>query len=278
MAISLEAFAPVISPGAAHELAAHLVFVDVRWYLDGRSGLDAYRSGHIANARFLDLDRALATKGNPEQGRHPLPAPEDFANALGAIGIGDDDVVVAYDDTGGGTAGRLVWMLRSIGQSAAILDGGMAVWPEPLVRDVPIIDPVARSIRPWPHSILRDLADLDGLDERAVVVDARASERYRGDVEPVDPRAGHIPVAKSLPWTELLADDGTLRDAAAIAARFSELGIEDANQLVASCGSGVTACMLLVAAEYAGLGTGRLFVPSFSGWSESVTRQVAIGS
>jgi thiosulfate/3-mercaptopyruvate sulfurtransferase len=110
------------------------------------------------------------------------------------------------------------------------------------------------------------------------VLDARAGERYRGDIEPVDPRAGHIPIAKSLPWTELLAKDGTLLEPAQITSRFSALGVDDAEQLVASCGSGVTACMLLVAAEYAGLGSGRLFVPSFSGWSEDSKRAVSVGA
>lgn len=268
---------PVVSAKEVQTDREAFVIIDVRWYLDGRSGLDAYRSAHIRGARFLDLNRTLAAKGAPIDGRHPLPSPEAFAVALGAIGIRDDEHVIAYDDTGGGTAARLVWMLRSIGQSAAILNGGMASWDEPLTDEVANGDPVARSIHPWPDTMLIELGDLDDLQAGTVVLDARAKERYRGDFEPVDPRAGHIPVARNLPWTELLGSDGALLEAHQVARRFADAGIDSASQLVASCGSGVTACMLLVAAEYAGLGRGRLFVPSFSGWSEDAGREVAVG-
>ena len=269
---------PVISSAEVQSAPDAFVIVDVRWYLDGRSGLDAYRAGHIQGARFVDLNRSLAEQQGGMRGRHPLPSPEAFAVALGAIGVGDDHYVVAYDDTGGGTAGRLVWMLRSIGQAAAILDGGLSNWNEPLVTDVSNVTPVARTVRQWPTTLLGDLSSLDALEPDAVVLDARAPERYRGDFEPVDPRAGHIPIAKNLPWTDLLSPGGTLMPKDEIVRRFAEIGVDAASQLVASCGSGVTACMLLVAAEYAGLGRGRLFVPSFSGWSKDPTRAVALGS
>jgi thiosulfate/3-mercaptopyruvate sulfurtransferase len=122
--------------------------------------------------------------------------------------------------------------------------------------------------------MLENLENLDQLEAATVLLDARASERYSGLVEPVDPRPGHIPGAVNLPWTTLLEADGTLADAAALRQAFAKLGLSNADDLVASCGSGVTACMLLIAAEHAGLGRGRLFVPSFSGWSSS-TRDVA---
>jgi thiosulfate/3-mercaptopyruvate sulfurtransferase len=255
---------PVVAAEAvARDPDAHRI-VDVRWYLDGRSGREAYLAGHIPGAVFCDLDAALAGRGEPTAGRHPLPTPRAFAAALGSLGIGTDDTVVAYDDTGGGTAGRLVWMLRAIGQNAAILDGGLGAWSGPLSSSETAPLPVTRA----------DLADLDSLEGSAVVLDARAPERYTGAVEPVDRRAGHIPGASNLPWTTLLSSDGKLAPSETVRADFAKAGVTSAKDLVASCGSGVTACMLLIAAEYAGLGVGRLFVPSFSGWSAS-TRDVA---
>jgi thiosulfate/3-mercaptopyruvate sulfurtransferase len=248
--------------------------VDVRWYLDGRSGRAAFESGHLPGAVFCDLDTVLASHGEPTAGRHPLPDPAAFAAALGTLGIGDDDAVIAYDDTGGGTAGRLVWMLRAIGQHAAILDGGLAAWQGPLATTEDSPTAVARSVVAWPATLLEELGDLDSLGSSSVVLDARAPERYSGAVEPVDPRPGHIPMAKNLPWFSLLGDDGRLSPGETVRTAFRDVGIEHADDLVASCGSGVTACMLLIAAEHAGLGTGRLFVPSFSGWSSS-TRAVA---
>jgi thiosulfate/3-mercaptopyruvate sulfurtransferase len=265
---------PVIS---AEELAAEpdaFRIVDVRWYLDGRSGRDAFFGGHLPGAVFCDLDAVLAAHGDPTSGRHPLPSPSAFAAALGSLGINESERVVAYDDTGGGTAGRLVWMLRAIGQPAAILDGGLAAWIGPLSTTEDTPAPTARSILPWPATMLEALEDLDTLETSAVVLDARAPERYSGLVEPVDPRPGHIPGAVNLPWTTLLGADGKLAEETALRQVFAEHGLSSADDLVASCGSGVTACMLLIAAEHAGLGSGRLFVPSFSGWSSS-TRDVA---
>jgi thiosulfate/3-mercaptopyruvate sulfurtransferase len=260
---------PVISVEALERDAGAVRIVDVRWYLDGRSGRDAFVAGHIPGAVFCDLDTVLAGHGAPTAGRHPLPSPAAFASALGALGIAVNDTVVAYDDTGGGTAGRLVWMLRAIGQPAAILDGGLAAWHGPRSGLEAAPTAVAREAIAWPPTLLEDLADLDALPSSAVVLDARAPERYSGAFEPVDPRAGHIPGASNLPWTSLLGDDGRLASAEALQAAFRQAGIERADDLVASCGSGVTACMLLIAAEHAGLGRGRLFVPSFSGWSSS---------
>jgi thiosulfate/3-mercaptopyruvate sulfurtransferase len=216
----------------------------------------------------------LAGDGDPTAGRHPLPSPEAFAAGLGALGITAEDNVVAYDDTGGGTAGRLVWMLRAIGQRAAILDGGLAAWSGARSRTDALPVRVTRAPVAWPATMLQQVDDLDALEASAVVLDARAPERYSGAVEPVDPRAGHIPVASNLPWTTLLGTDGRLAPTDDLRADFAKAGISSATDLVASCGSGVTACMLLIAAEHAGLGSGRLFVPSFSGWSSS-TRDVA---
>jgi thiosulfate/3-mercaptopyruvate sulfurtransferase len=241
----------------------------VRWYLDGRSGHDAFHAGHIPGAVFCDLDVVLASHKEPTSGRHPLPSPSAFAAALGSLGVKESDFVVAYDDTGGGTAGRLVWMLRAIGQPAAILDGGLGAWTGALSTIDEVREPVARSVSPWPPTMLEHLEDLDDLEASTVVLDARAVERYTGLVEPVDPRPGHIPGVRNLPWMSLLDADGKLADEAELREAFANFGVSSAGDLVASCGSGVTACMLLIAAEQAGLGSGRLYVPSFSGWSSS---------
>jgi thiosulfate/3-mercaptopyruvate sulfurtransferase len=265
---------PVISAEEVERDPAAYRIVDVRWYLDGRSGHEAFGAGHIPGAIFCDLDVVLAEHRDPTAGRHPLPAPAAFATALGSLGIEESDRVVAYDDTGGGTAGRLVWMLRAIGQPAAILDGGLAAWAGALSTTEDAQAPVVRPTYAWPPAMLEDLGDLDQLEASTVVLDARAPERYSGLVEPVDPRPGHIPAASNLPWTSLLDADGKLAGAAELRQAFADHGLKSADDLVASCGSGVTACMLLIAAEHAGLGTGRLFVPSFSGWSSS-TRDVA---
>jgi thiosulfate/3-mercaptopyruvate sulfurtransferase len=265
---------PVVSAEEVDRDPGAFRIVDVRWYLDGRSGRDAFQAGHVPGAVFCDLDVVLASHGEPTAGRHPLPSPEAFAAGIGSLGIAAGDSVVAYDDTGGGTAGRLVWMLRAIGQPAAILDGGLGAWSGQLSKTETAPASVARPAIAWPTTMLEDLEDLDSLETSAVVLDARAPERYTGAVEPIDPRGGHIPSASNLPWTTLLGSGGKLAPATELRADFAKVGVTSADDLVASCGSGVTACMLLIAAEYAGLGRGRLFVPSFSGWSSS-TRDVA---
>ena len=263
-------------------LAAHherVVMADARWYLDGRSGRAAYEAGHVPCAVFVDLDAALSARGDPRDGRHPLPAPRAFAEALGAVGIGDDTSVVAYDDAGGAVAGRLVWMLRAQGTPAALLDGGLRSFTGPLETGPGAPrSPVARAARAWPEALVAAADQVATPGDATVVLDARSPERYRGDVEPVDPRAGHIPGARNLPVGRVL-DPATLRlaDPTALRQRFAEAGVTETSDVIASCGSGVSACILLIALEHAGLGRGRLFVPSFSGWSSDPERPVAAG-
>src|SRR4051812_7235860 len=174
-----------------------LVIADVRWYLDGRSGRDAYEAGHIPGAVFVDLETVLAADPSTGAGRHPLPDPGVFAGGLGRLGIADDAFVVAYDDAGGAVAARLWWMLRAVGQEAAVLDGGIASWTGS-VETGPGTDrsTVARTPKPWPPNAIVSADDVAAVSEGRVpgvrLVDARAPERYQGDVEPVDPRAGHI--------------------------------------------------------------------------------------
>lgn len=258
---------------------AELVVVDVRSYLDGRSGREAYLAGHIAGAVFVDLESDLAGPlDDPRAGRHPLPTPEHFAAAMSRLGIGAHDLVVAYDDTGGMTAGRLVVMLRSIGCSAALLDGGIAAWPEPLETG-PVERPsISFEPRRWPDRFITSAdALVDAQAAGALVVDARAADRYRGEPNPLDKRLGHIPGAVNLPWGDVVVG-GRLRPADELRALASERGIGADTEVIASCGSGVSACLDLLALEAAGLPPGRLFVPSWSGWAADGDRIAAMGA
>lgn len=255
------------------------VLADVRWYLDGRSGRDAYEKGHLPGAVFVDLDRALAAEPGPAVGRHPLPTPEVFAEAMSAVGIGDETTVIAYDDAGGVVAARLVWMLRATGHDAALLDGGLGAWPGPLDTGEATTEPAHLTPRPWPGDLL---ADVDATADAAangttVVVDARDADRYRGDREPVDPRAGHIPGAHNIPVRGNVGLDGAFLPVEELRARFAQAGITDAADVISYCGSGVNACHNLLALEHAGLGVGRLFPGSWSQYSSDPARPVATG-
>jgi thiosulfate/3-mercaptopyruvate sulfurtransferase len=265
---------PIVS---ASWLADHLddvVVADVRWYLDGRSGRAAYDGGHLPGAIWIDLDGVLADPADPLRGRHPLPSPERFAAALGALGIGADRQVVAYDDAGGASAARLVWLLRRIGQPAALLDGGLTSWSGPLSTEAPSRASVARAPRPWPPDAI---VDADRAATAPVLLDARAAERYRGEVEPVDPRAGHIPGARSMPLGDNLDADGRFRPPGVLRERFATAGVHtDGPTAVVYCGSGVTACHVLLALEAAGL-PGRLYAGSWSQWSNDPSRPAVTG-
>ncbi|HKA03965.1 MAG TPA: sulfurtransferase [Acidimicrobiales bacterium] len=263
-------------------LADHLggvVLADVRWYLDGRDGRAAYESGHIPSAVFVDLDADLSGPGDPTDGRHPLPSPGQFAAAMGRLGIGTDDTVVAYDDSGGGTAGRFVWMLRVTGHDAALLDGGLPAWPGQLETGPSPSRPMAPFVaRPWPAAAL---ADADGTADAAktgAVLDARSIDRFRGENETIDRRPGHIPGARSAHWTANLDPvTGRFLPPSALRARFEALGVRAGREIVAYCGSGVSACANLVALERAGFAGARLYVPSWSGWSADPDRAAATG-
>jgi thiosulfate/3-mercaptopyruvate sulfurtransferase len=257
-----------------------VIVADVRWYLDGRDGRAAFEEDHIAGAIFVDLNTDLSGLGRATDGRHPLPSPEGFAVNLGRLGIGEHDTVVAYDDSGGGTAGRLVWMLRSLGRNAALLDGGLKTWrgeraTGPAVQREQTKVPTVR----WPAD---KLASMDDIAKHAgsslTVLDARSAERYRGENEPVEARAGHIPGAVSAPWNQNLDPaTGRFLSAETLRARFIALGVSDGDEVAGSCGSGVSTCANLIALEIAGFTNTKLFVPSFSGWAADPNRPVATG-
>ena len=266
---------PVVDPAWLRVHGAGVVSADVRWYLDGRSGRAAYDAGHLPGAVFVDLDRWLAAPAGPAVGRHPLPDPEVFAEGMAALGIGDGDTVVAYDDAGGVVAARLVWMLRVTGHEAALLDGGLAAWDGGLEQAAPVRAPAVFTARPWPAERLAD-AD-DALDPGAVVLDARDPERYRGDREPVDPQAGHVPGAVNVPCRANLDGSGRLLPAEELRRTFAAAGVTADSDVVSYCGSGVTACHTLLALEVAGLSPGRLYAGSWSQYSADPDRPVAVG-
>lgn len=267
---------PIVDVQWWRERQDTVVLADVRWYLDGRSGLEAYRAGHLPGAVFVDLDRWLASHGDPSRGRHPLPEPEVFAEGMAQLGIGDDSVVVAYDDQGGVTAARLVWMLRSTGHEAALLDGGIAAYDGPLETTAPDTRRATFAVRPWPVERLADIEEAAGSGE-VVVLDARDPARYRGETEPVDPRAGHIPGARNLPARGHLDESGRFLPVETLRERFTAVGVHEGADVISYCGSGVTACHSLLALERAGLGQGRLYPGSWSEYSSQPGREVATG-
>lgn len=267
------------------ESSIDTVIADVRWYLDGRDARAAHESGHVPGAVFVDVDTDLSSHADAIDGRHPFPSPDEFARAMSRLGIGDESWVIAYDDTGGMTAGRLVVMLRMLGRRAAVLDGGLAAWTEHHgdgLETGTVTRPSASfTTTPWPTERFATFADLDRFVERdpsdrTVVLDARPPARFRGDVAAVDPRPGHVPGAYNSPWESLL-QDGHLRARDELIAHYSALCVDVADDVIASCGSGVSACLNVLAMEHAGLRTPRLFVASWSGWSSDPGRPSELG-
>lgn len=257
------------------------VVVDVRWYLDGRDGHHAYEQGHLPGALWVDLDHDLAAHGLPAtEGRHPLPTPEHFAAVMGRLGISRSSTVVAYDDTGGLTAGRLVLMLRWLGVDAAVLNGGLTTWVaggNP-VEVGPGRTPTPATFEPAPWPAHR-LATTDAVADlgHSVLIDARARERFTGEGALPIERPGHIPGARSAPWATVLDTDGKVKGLGQLRAHFGALGIDGTVDVVASCGSGVSACMNVLALEHCGLGPARLYVASWSGWSADPEREAVVG-
>lgn len=235
----------------------------------------AFMEGHIPGAVLIDLDAVLADPPAPVVGRHPLPTPDAFARALGQAGIGNDATVVAYDDAGGGLAGRLVWMLRMIGQSAALLDGGLSSWTGALQHEAVTNEPVEREVVPWPADRLADSNDVAAhIEAGGTVVDSRSRERYLGETEPIDDVAGHVPGAINIPFTGNLDETGGFLPPDELASRFADLTDPDP---IVYCGSGVTACHNALAMEAVGHTPPRVYVGSWSGWSTEPGRVIAVG-
>jgi len=257
------------------------VLLDVRWRLGGPPGVDSYRTGHLPRAVFLDLDCDLAGPPGPA-GRHPLPGTGEFQAAMRRAGVSGGATVVVYDEADATVAARAWWLLRYFGHpDCRILDGGFRAWAaaggQVATGDG---DPpgggdfTARA----GHMPLLDAEAAASLARRGALLDARARERYRGEIEPVDPVAGHIPGALSAPTTANVAPDGRFLPAAGLRARFAALGagLAEAGLVGTYCGSGVTAAHEVLALELAGI-PASLYVGSWSNWVADPRRPVATG-
>jgi thiosulfate/3-mercaptopyruvate sulfurtransferase len=260
-----EGFGPLVGPEWLHEHLGEpdLRVIDFRWYLLGKKGRDAYLAGHIPGAFFVELDDVTGEGG----GRHPLPTAAQFDQAMRRAGVGRETRVVAYDDVGGSVAARLWFLLRWFGHGAqAVLDGGVQAWAGPLEEGELEVARGDFESRPPDRSRILDFDAVAAL-KGAPLLDSRAGERYRGETEPIDPKAGHIPGARSAPFSGNLREDGRFKSSEELRKRFGELGVEGGEEVVVYCGSGVNACHNLLALELAGITDGRLYAGSWSDWS-----------
>ena len=253
---------PLISVDELLRIQDDVVLCDIRWDLTNPDkGRSTYETGHVPGAVFVDLDRDLS--GPPgDTGRHPLPEPGEFASTLSSLGVGPDTHVVVYDDVGGRIAARMWWMMRAIGHARVqVLDGGYQAWVD-AGQDIGV-GTVTAALAHYPEPEgFSGVVSHDQIGDR-LVVDARAGERYRGELEPVDPKAGHIPGAVNIPTELNLADDGRFLLGTDLAGIYAEVP----DGAVVSCGSGVTACHDALAMVLAGRPMPSVYVGSFSEWS-----------
>jgi thiosulfate/3-mercaptopyruvate sulfurtransferase len=242
--------------------------------------LERYLAGHLPGAVYVDLDADLAEHGAPTDGRHPLPRVEDLQASARRWGINDGDTVIVYDDFKNLSSARAWWLLRFAGHAdVRVLDGSLRAWTasgRPLEQGN--VDPTPGTVTlSYGHLPVLSIDEAAALPASGILLDARASERYRGDVEPIDPRAGHIPGALSAPTADNVGDDGRFLDPAALRARFADLGVTDNIALGVYCGSGVTAAHDALALTLAGFEPA-LYPGSWSQWSNTLDRPVAVGS
>jgi thiosulfate/3-mercaptopyruvate sulfurtransferase len=274
---------------SSDDLTPHLadprwVVMDCRFVLaEPAAGERAYRQGHIPGAHYAHLERDLSARVTVDSGRHPMPDKERLAATLGAWGISPANQVIVYDDAGGAMAARLWWLLRWMGHSGvAVLDGGWGQWLQE-GRAVSLeVSPRAEAAfemqRPLVEWISSAALQDAMLHQTVQVLDARAAERFRGDVEPIDAAAGHVPGATNRPFQCNLATDSRFLPAAELRRQFTALlGPIAPQQVVHMCGSGVTACHNLLAMEHAGLSGSRLYPGSWSEWIRDPSRPVATG-
>lgn len=272
----------LISAEQLHDLlgAPDLVIVDTRFDLaHPHKGRRDYEAGHIPGAFYLFLEPDLVAPQTEHGGRHPLPDLGVFVNTVERAGISNSSQVVVYDSAAGMIAGRFWWMLKYLGHDAVqVLNGGYPAWTEagyPVSRELPLPAPgsFTPTLRP---EMLADMDDVKraAVDPRALLIDARAAERFRGEVEPLDKRAGHIPSAKNYPFADNL-ENGLYKSPEALRARFAE--VEAADEVIVYCGSGVSAPHNLIALFEAGIENARLYVGSWSDWSSYDDNPVATG-
>lgn len=261
----------VVSPKWLHEHLENVqvVIVDCRFALSApQQGQEQYQAGHIPGAYYLDLNEDLSSPVQNHGGRHPLPDIHQFTTKLSQMGITPDTLVVAYDDSRQAFASRLWWLLRYLGHtSVAVLDGGFAAYQThyPVTTDMPAV----RSGEFQETTIPEQIVDIQAVktykdQPDVVVVDSRAYERYIGNHEPIDPVAGHIPGAVNYPWQAVTNEQGFLLTPSGLQAHYADLNRAD--EVIVYCGSGVTACVNLLALEIAGIKGGKLYAGSWSDW------------
>ena len=267
-----ELVAALASPGPP-------VLLDVRWVLGRTDGKDSYLAGHIPGAVFVDLDHELAGHGEPGDGRHPLPDIADLQASARRWGISPDSVVVIYDDLKGMAAARAWWLLRWAGHDAVrVLDGVLPAWVAAgrALDDGDVVPDVGTAVLEAGHLPVLTIDEAAAFPERGVLLDARASERFRGDVEPMDPRAGHIPGAVNAPSSGNVDVDGRFLPATVLAERYAALGVTASTPVGAYCGSGITAAHDVLALAIAGVDAA-LFPGSWSAWSNHPERPIERG-
>lgn len=264
--------------GLADALASGAQLLDVRWELGEQpgSGFARYLDGHVPGARFLDLEAVLTgPASDPLLGRHPLPDAAQLGAGLGALGVDPSRPLIVYDEPGSFAAGRAWWVLRWAGLDARVLDGGLRAWRDagrPLATDEPPTvpgDPLELSVGHLPTLDAAGVAAFDG-----VLIDVRAAPRFRGEVEPIDASAGHIPGAVNRPVTGFFTATGTLPAAADLVA---ELDLPPGREVAVYCGSGVSAAQAVLALHSIGV-PAALYPASWSGWSADPARPVAVGA
>ncbi|WP_341952531.1 sulfurtransferase [Salinibacterium sp. TMP30] len=256
--------------------------LDVRWSLGGPAGLPLYDAGHIPGAVYVDLDTELARDGEPYEGRHPLPAADAFQASARAWGLNDGETVIVYDDWNSLAAGRAWWLLRYMGaENVRVLDGALPAWTaagHPLATgtdEMANVTPGTITLSAG-HEPVLTADDAASLPHSGVLLDARAGERYRGETEPIDPRAGHIPGAISAPTSGNLNDTGQFLDAISLREHYESLGVSVDRPVGVYCGSGITAAHDALALTVAGFRPA-LFPGSWSAWVNQPERSVATG-
>ena len=253
--------------------------LDFRWYLgEPERGQEEYEAGHVPGAVFVDLEDVTGeTKVSGEGGRHPLPTRAQFESAMRRAGVERSTRVVAYDDAGGSVAARLWWLLKIHGHDRVqVLDGGIQSWTDGVEQGTNAVEPGDFEADDPDLSDVLTYDEMTKLGDDSVIVDVRGGERYRGDTEPIDPIAGHVPGAKNAFWQQFLMDDGKIASPDELRARFEKLGVSEGNAVI-YCGSGVVACQTKLALEGAGLGPVRIYAGGWSDWSNRPGAKVATG-
>lgn len=271
----------LISTAAVRDGSPDFIIIDVRWRLGGPSGRLDYEAGHIPGAMYVDLDSELCGPPGPA-GRHPLPDVDDLQRVLRAVGVSSARPVVVYDYGDGMAAARAWWTLRWVGHpDVRVIDGGYAAWTAaglPISTDPSDGGDFASgdfTVVPGGMPML-DAAEAAVAAKSGVLIDARQAPRYRGETEPIDPVAGHIPGARNVPYADLVEADGRLHAVGSLRSRFSAAGVSGTD-IAAYCGSGVTAAHTVLALAEAGFGDAGLYVGSWSNWVADPDRPVATG-